>query len=376
MLLPSLLAASLMTATAQAPGSRFWVPIAVVPVASSEEALEDVVMGDFDCDGQQDVAAPSYLGSVYVVSGLPGAFRVRATVSGTSFLRGAAAGDFNADGCTDLAAVDSINSRAVALLGSSQGLAPAPGSPLATPSIPWGLDVADLDGDRLDDLVVAAPGTDLAYQFQAQAIGGFTLRGTWPLGRNSVQIQAGDLNGDQRPDLFATNHNVASGSVLLSDGSGGFIAAPGSPLSLVHTPCRPTLVDIDGDGNLDVLVRSGETYQLRWYRGDGHGAFGPGTLIGVDLPFGCAQYAVADLDADGRLDIAIPKGEQILRLTQLASGNFAQSVSEGLPGVFLRALLARDVDGDGRMELLAAANTNSNSLILLLAAPLHATGFE
>lgn len=376
MLLHSIALAALLSAAGTPIDSRMLVTVSVTPVAPVDESLEDIAIGDFNCDGEDDVAAPTYLGRVLVANGPWSRFTVTAALSGAGFLRGAATGRFNDDDCDDFAAVDSAGWKTVAMLGAPRGLRSAVGSPFDTPLTPWGLDVADFNGDGRDDVVSAAAGSDLAHLYLADGNGGLSAAGTWPLGRNSIHVQARDLDGNQTPDLFSTNHNVATGTILLNDGAGGFAQSAGSPISLPLTPCRPFLTDLDIDGDLDALVLSGERYQIALHRGDGHGGFSSATTIGVGLPFGCAQYAVSDLDGDGLPDVVIPNHDQIQVLYQRPDGSFRSAKSEAFVGLSFRGLVVHDFDGDGRDEVVAAGRTDLSSVIVVLAAPLFATGFE
>jgi hypothetical protein len=63
------------------------------------------------------------------------------------------------------------------------------------------------------------------------------------------------------------------------------------------------LVDITGDGKLDVLMQgpSAQGLSLQIFPGKGDGTFGPGLVYA-----GVTGSATADIDHDGRLDILAP----------------------------------------------------------------------
>jgi hypothetical protein len=104
------------------------------------------------------------------------------------------------------------------------------------------------------------------------------------------------------------------------------------------------LVDIDADGDLDV-VAAGRTTESALWENDGRGvfrrtgqAFNPGTRI-----------VAGDLDRDGDVDLVI--GPSIWINT--GKGRFAQV--QTLPLAITTALHLVDVDGDGDLDLLGAA---------------------
>jgi len=69
-------------------------------------------------------------------------------------------------------------------------------------------------------------------------------------------LASGDFNGDGTPDLAVVNNGVnqfGSVSILLGDGSGGFLA-PVSYSVVGSTPVWPVVSDFNGDGNLDIAV--------------------------------------------------------------------------------------------------------------------------
>jgi len=119
-------------------------------------------------------------------------------------------------------------------------------------------------------------------------------------------IAAGDINNDGWADLVLTNSEVDSGInayVLMNDQQGGFTQT--TVPSSVGTQ-QPILVDVNGDGNLD-LVLSGVTGDgADLYLGDGTGAFTPGPSLGGmvgDLAPG--WVVVADVSGDGIPDVLI-----------------------------------------------------------------------
>ena len=113
----------------------------------------------------------------------------------------------------------------------------------------------------------------------------------------------GDVGGDTRPDLVVGD---ASGTVhlLINDGHGGFTAA--APLKAGAGMRSLTLADLDRDGRLDIATANtgDDSVTIILARGDGTWA------APLRVPVGSHPRTVraADIDHDGRLDLVVANG--------------------------------------------------------------------
>ena len=135
------------------------------------------------------------------------------------------------------------------------------------------------------------------------------------------------------------------------------------------TPANPEDVvaaDVDGDGDLDVLVAYGSTDRIGWHENKG-GAGGNLSwdfhYIGstIDNPY---TIAAADVDGDGDVDVVTASSSHVLwfenqgdELGAGAAGAFTNHVINSESGV--RAVSIADVDGDGDLDILSGS-TSSN----------------
>jgi hypothetical protein len=247
----------------------------------------------------------------------------------------------------------------------------------STPSghIATGGAFADIDQDGWLDMVVAN-GNDIDRQrvsiYHNRGDGTFPLAPTWQSGDIDYHghLDVGDVNGDRLPDLVVSVYIGPAGFVqpgevklYLGDGT-GFTSNPvwTSP-SFYTFSCA--LGDADGDGDLDLACSAGESYNgfadsQKIFFNDG-GTFAPAPGWESDEIGYSLDVEWDDYDLDGDLDVGfcgISGPNRIYRNDQTSGGGIATTAtweSGDMPS-FGNSASFGDLDGDGYPELAVADN--------------------
>ncbi|WP_287130417.1 VCBS repeat-containing protein [Candidatus Cyanaurora vandensis] len=329
-----------------------------------------IVAGDFDGDGDQDVAtADSYSNSISILDNLENTGVASARnfplLSTSTALSTIVAGDVDGDADLDLV-VGSYRTTGLALLRNNGD---ATFTEVETISDSVGDDVSslvigDLDGDGDLDLAI---GTDFAINiFKNDGNGTFTLSQVKYLIRGSASdVAVGDLDGDGDLDLAATagyDYTVYI-AILKNDGTGNFRTTSSRDSSREY-PTSIAVGDLDGDADLDLVVGNADVNSVTVLENNGDATFGPSHFFANSGP--AYDVALGDVDGDGQLDVVTVVARRNLAsvLFNRGSAQLAAPLSIRV-GQSPRSLVAQDLNGDAQVDL-ATANSGSDDVTLLL----------
>lgn len=241
--------------------------------------------------------------------------------------------------------------------GSPVSFSPEIVTSLSKEALVYQMAIADFDGDRKLDVVtpeVAFLGGNGDGTFRKAVL---QVEKEWYLARS---VAAGDFNGDGTVDFVATTPDRPDEykekvAVFYNRSRAGFTPpdyhiAGGRTLGL-H------VADLNRDGRLDMVVRTRTFADPQFLtivvllRLPG-GGFGPPTALpplpGLDL-----WIVIADVDRDGKLDLAVARwegGGGLVIFRGRGDGTF--ETFRTVAGPSLASLQAADLEGDGMVDLI------------------------
>jgi|GEM_PF-1644252 len=342
-------------------GSQSFVSKGSTPVGNT--ALH-VTVGDFNGDGNQDIAVANYFSnnvSIRLGDGL-GAF-----TGSTSVLSGVgpncvAVGDFNSDGKQDLAVTNTNDNFVSIRLGNGNGAFRDTANVQVGQPQQW-VAVADFNMDGKQDLAMA--GASLVNIRFGNGRGGFTDNQQIVFGGSVSSLTVADFNGDNKPDIAVCNATLKVIAVSMGDGTGSFgpvtsFATPNSPYALIAG-------DYDNDGLQDLAVSENAHTTTIW-KGNGAGGFTSMFVFPMGGTF--PSIAFGDFNGDGLPDLlgADTGGNDVSIVTGIPGGTFS-AVSSLVVGTSPVGIAVGDFNNDGKQDFVVAVNGNNTVASWLGSAP-------
>lgn len=331
-----------------------------------------VVTGDVNYDGRPDVIMGGWVGpvdeiGVTVMLGMPGdtlsppvAYVGPSSTDWTTDPHDMALADATGDGVLDV--ILTITTAALQpsffiMKGTVTGTFSAAIGPIATASTPHGVAVGNFNGDTFPDVVVACPNSSQVQVFFGTGGGAFQAPVNHFLPIVASAVCLGDVDADGRLDIVVVTKEpaltVGSVGVIRNTGLGTFAA----PVTYSGLPGvgEAALADMDADGRLDIVAAmyggdgNARTHAVGLLRNDGNGGF-RGGISGVEVNAPTGE-AVGDFNRDGIPDLAIATASGVSLALGLGNGTFGSPTAFTGPANAVQ-LFPVDLDRNGTLDLI------------------------
>ena len=375
----------LMNTTSTGASVASFAPQQMFPVGLGPHS---VAAADINSDGKTDIVVANYDdNSISVLLNTTPAGASNPTFAAAqNFSTGSgpwsiAVADMDGDGKPDVVSANyGENSVSVLLNTTSPGSASATFAPqvrLPTETGPQYLAMIDVNGDGRTDIAVASDYFNSTSVLLNETVPGtsMVLFGASKLVNSDPYMSGrpvvGDVNGDGKPDLILSGYSLGNVEVLTNT------TAPGAAVpSFARQQIFPSIVaaegvavcDVNTDGKIDVIAVSGSKVGVHL---NATTSSMPIPVVDPEQTFPVGQdayaVAVADLNADGRPDLAVASSYAnsasiLVNGTEPGWGTllFGQD-QEFSAGSGPHSIAVADLLRDGRPDLITA-NYYSNTL--------------
>ncbi|MGL1904381.1 MAG: S8 family serine peptidase, partial [Fibrobacterales bacterium] len=274
-------------------------------------------------------------------------------------------GDLDGDGDIDIAVVMGDRSgHSDAYLYHNDGSFNFTVTEIETDGYITDIFIRDTDNDGLND-VILSKGQEFYMEFYINdGIGGYTMRLVdVPGDDEQSSLKVIDLDSDGDLDFLSVDYDRATSQRTLTwyENSGDFALVERDIQEISHW-ADTEVADIDADGDLDIIIAPWDD-GLRIYENDGNSNYTV-TLVSSDR---FSQWSkVADLDGDGLLDIITQKSPGFPNYPTLwykneGNLNFSEQAELG-NGIFQP--MVYDMDGDADIDIFAFESQSDNIIYL------------
>lgn len=215
-------------------------------------------------------------------------------------------------------------------------------STLADRSLGW-IRLVDMDGDRDRDVLYMRRNSSTSRHELTYAVNngkGELSAGPWAIGLSWTSLDASDIDGDGDVDIVVGR--AGQNQLFLNDGKGKLTEAT-TRLPVIRDNTKLVrLADIDRDRDVDLVVLN-EREPHRVWLNDGAGFFGTEVKSAIPASISARQIEFVDVDADGVVEmLALPS---TVLLENNGKGTFSWT-SGRMPAVGGWSMAVGDYDGD------------------------------
>lgn len=284
--------------------------------------------------------------------------------------------DLDRDGLADILAADAESNQITWLRQAPAGVFRA--QVLADVAGPAHVAAVDIDQDRDLDVLVASLGVIFPNNAPIGAVIVLENDGRQSFTRRVIveriarvsDVRAGDLDLDGDLDLAVAQFGYDQGETRWLENQGGWAFAS-HVIQQLSGPINAEPADVDADGDLDIVTLvSQEWEEIYVFVNDGHGSFTPARIFGAsNEDFGSSWITVVDLDGDKDVDVLYSNGDAFDYAPPKGRGWNGVQWLENLGAVRFRyhriadysgasSPQAADLDGDGDLDIAVVSAYN------------------
>ncbi|CAF1313567.1 unnamed protein product [Rotaria sordida] len=323
-----------------------------------------ITVGDFNRDNRLDIATCNFnMNDVSIFLGYGNGsfapFRTFSTGDGSAplFIE---ARDFNNDDILDIVVVNYGTNTIVVLFGFGDGsFLPGIAYQTGVGSAPCTLTTGDFDNNsQLDIIVTNEQSNDISIflAYDRELYGSITSY-SMGFGSQPHSIAIGDLNNDGLSDIVVANYGTDNVGILLGHNHGVFDTIPTYSVGVGSSPYSVSIADFNNDNQLDIVVSNSESDNITILIGNGNGTFVIGATYSTGTGSRPCTVAVGDFDNNNITDIAIANygTNNVFLLYGYGNGLFGNQTSYDLGyGYRPYSIVIKDLNQDNWMDIVIA----------------------
>jgi gliding motility-associated-like protein len=236
--------------------------------------------------------------------------------------------------------------------------------------------MCDFDGDKKVDVAASNDNSGFLTIISNASTPGtmsFPVKFASNIASRSLHMKCGDLNGDGKPDLIATENGTTDKVFIIknnSSGPGNFAFSAPTIVTLAgKRPKRIEIADLDLNGKPDVMITSQATNTVTILINQStlaSIAFSPLAPISVPIPDAVSTEALGaqDLNDDGLPEIVTAQFQTNTDLYVIENNSSPGAIAMGAVkkltvGTAVKALRIGDLDGDNKPDIAYTKLTNA-----------------